>query len=272
MPIALCSWSVRPTSPHDLAAHTHSAGLKAVQLALDPIRIGQWSSDDTRDVLRSEGITIVSGMMAMHGEDYSTLDSIKRTGGVRSNAHWQTNLDAARANSDVAEALGIRLVTFHAGFLPHDPSDPLRITMLDRLAHLADIFGDRGIAVAFETGQEKAPTLAAILHDLARPQDIGVNFDPANMILYDMGDPIQAVRMLAPCIRQFHIKDAKRTTEPGQWGTEVPVGSGDVRWPAFFAAVRECKLEHCDLVIEREVGQNRVADIAAAATLIRSHL
>src|SRR5207244_3794505 len=105
---------------------------------------------------------ILSGMMAMKGEDYSTLESIRRTGGVRPDEHWPENLAAAAANARIASALGMRLVTFHAGFLPDDRADPTRRAMLDRLRAIADAFAQRDIAVALETGQETAGTLAAV--------------------------------------------------------------------------------------------------------------
>ena len=79
------------------------------------------------------------------------------------------------------------------------------------------------MTVAFETGQETAELLRRTLDDLAAP-NLKVNFDPANMLLYDMGDPIRAVELLAPDIRSVHVKDAKRPTNAGQWGEEVPLG------------------------------------------------
>ncbi len=134
--------------------------------------------------------------------------------------------------------------------------------MRRRLAAAADVFGAQGIAVGLETGQETAGELAALLGELDHP-NLGVNFDPANMILYDKGDPIEAVRVLAPWIRQVHVKDAKRTKVPGTWGEEVAVGEGDVDWGGFFAAVRVLPAA-VDLAIEREAGSRRVADVGAA--------
>jgi sugar phosphate isomerase/epimerase len=94
-----------------------------------------------------------------------------------------------------------------------------------------------------------------------------VNFDPANMILYDKGNPIEALRTLGPWIRQVHIKDAARTTTPGTWGDEVVAGMGEVDWPAFFAALKEIGFAG-DLCIEREAGMNRVEDIRTAREMV----
>lgn len=243
-----------------------SVGVSCVQLALDPIRVGNWSLIETREALAGAGITIASGMMAMEGEDYSTLDSIRRTGGVAPDSTWPNNLRAAERNAGIAAELGLRLVTFHAGFIPHDPAEAQRTVIIDRLRQLSDVFAASGVRVAFETGQETADTLLSALDDLDRPQ-VGVNFDPANMILYGMGDPVEALRRLALRIAQIHVKDAVATATPGTWGREVRVGTGDVHWPAFFAAMRERGIE-CDLMVEREAGEDRIADMIAARELV----
>ena len=266
MRIGLCSWSLQPTSPRDLADKAQAVGVSCVQLALDPLRTGAWSLVETRDALGAAGLTIASGMMAMQSEDYSTLESIKRTGGVAPDGTWPANLHAAQKNAQIAAELALPLVTFHAGFIPHDAGDPQRGVILDRLRQLADVYIAAGVRVAFETGQETADTLLAALEELDRPE-VGVNFDPANMILYAMGDPVAALGRLAPRIAQIHVKDAIATRTPGTWGSEVPVGTGDVDWPAFFDVIRKADL-HCDLIIEREAGGSRVEDIRAALALI----
>jgi sugar phosphate isomerase/epimerase len=91
------------------------------------------------------------------------------------------------------------------------------------------------------------------------------------MILYDMGDPIEALRALAPRVAQIHVKDALRTRTPGTWGSEVACGTGQVDWEGFFGVLRERSLS-CDLIIEREAGDERVDDVRKAAELVRRHL
>jgi L-ribulose-5-phosphate 3-epimerase len=91
---------------------------------------------------------------------------------------------------------------------------------------------------------------------------VGVNFDPANMMLYGMGDPIEAFRLLLPRVVQVHLKDATATDTPGTWGAEVPVGSGEVDWAAFGDVLRSAD-RAIDALFEREAGEERVADIRA---------
>ena len=138
--------------------------------------------------------------------------------------------------------------------------------MLQRLDEVADIFMVQNILLGLETGQETAPALADLLHKLNHP-NIGVNFDPANMILYDKGDPVKALHVLAPWIRQVHIKDARRTKVPGTWGEEVPVGKGEVDWRAFFSTFKHV-IFNVNLAIEREYGHQRIADIRTARELV----
>jgi L-ribulose-5-phosphate 3-epimerase len=259
---AVCSWSMQPSSPHELAGRLRQTGIGRVQLALDPLRESPAVWGDCQKQLRVHGIEIISGMFGCVGEDYSTLDSIRVTGGIAPDATWEQNQNNIRATAALAADLGLSLVTFHAGFLPREESDPAFSKMLDRLALVANIFSARKIQLGLETGQETAPALAALLGRLDHPA-VGVNLDPANMILYDKGDPVEAVRVLGPWIRQVHLKDARRTRTPGTWGEEVPVGEGDVDWPGFVSALREVGFAG-NFVIEREAGSQRIADICRA--------
>jgi L-ribulose-5-phosphate 3-epimerase len=236
--LAVCSWSLQPSTPRDLITRLKATGVRRVQLALDPLRDNPVVWGNTPGLLQAAGISIVSGMFGCVGEDYSTLDTIRVTGGIAPDATWAQNWKNIQAITDLAGELGLKLVTFHAGFLPHKESDPNFAKLKQRLLQTADIFQARGITLGLETGQETADVLFGFLHKLARP-NLGVNFDPANMILYDKGNPIEALRKLGHWVRQVHIKDARRTKVPGTWGEEVVVGTGEVDWPAFFSTLNE---------------------------------
>jgi sugar phosphate isomerase/epimerase len=261
--LAVCSWSLEPTSAADLLAKLAQTGVRRLQIALDPIRSdasGAWA--DLGSLCARGGVTMASGMFGTLGEDYTTLETIRRTGGVVPDATWADNWRNIQANAELAQRLGLKLVTFHAGFLPHEPGNPAFARLQGRLRQIADLFASRKIALGLETGQETADTLAAFLRQLERP-NVGVNFDPANMVLYAKGDPRAALETLAPWVRQCHVKDAVRTKVPGTWGQEVPVGKGDVGWKGLFAALGEAGFAG-PLCIEREAGEARVGDIRAA--------
>jgi L-ribulose-5-phosphate 3-epimerase len=267
--VGVCSWSLLPASPGDLVEKVRACGLDAVQLALDPIRRGEWNEDETFDTLGAAGIGVISGMWAPAGEDYSTIDSIARTGGIRPDETWPANLEAAKELAEICGRRGIELTTFHAGFIPHDASDPERQRMIERLREIAAIFLDTGCRVGLETGQEDAATLLETL-EAVEGRAVGVNFDPANMLLYNSGDPIRALEMLADFVAQVHIKDARPSGVAGEWGDEVPAGTGDVAWEDFFG-ILAARLPDADLMIEREAGDDRVADIRTAAALVAAH-
>jgi len=265
--IAVCSWSLQPKDPHDLLAKLRQMGINRVQLALDPLRDQPEVWGQTPTLFAEAQVSIVSGMFGCVGEDYSTLDTIRLTGGVAPDNTWEQNRHNIQATAALSHQMGLKLVTFHAGFLPHDKTNPHFAKMLRRLAEVAEIFSRAKITLGFETGQETAPLLLETL-GLLKARNLGVNFDPANMLLYDKGDPVDALRILAKYVCQIHIKDARRTKVPGQWGEEVPAGTGEVNWPAFFATLINQIGFQGNLVIEREAGEQRVTDIIQARMLV----
>lgn len=260
--LGVCSWSLRPKTAADLVASVARLGLPKVQLALGPVLEDPAAFGDVMPRLRDAGVRIASGMLEAVGEDYSTLETIKATGGVRPDEHWPATLERARGVAALAAAEDLPLVTLHAGFIPHDSGDPARTVVLDRLRTLADVFGDHGVRVGLETGQETAATLLDALAELDH-ENVGVNFDPANMILYGMGDPVESLRLLADHVVQVHAKDARPTETPGTWGREVPLGTGVVDWSDFLDVVATLD-RTIDVVIEREAGDARESDILAA--------
>jgi len=144
--------------------------------------------------------------------------------------------------------------------------------MLDTLARAAGLAAAKGVTLAFETGQEAQGLLRRALDELKAP-NLKVNFDPANMLLYDMGDPIRAVETLGPDIRSVHVKDARRPNVPGQWGEEVPLGQGEVGIREFVKALKRVGYRG-PLVVEREVGDQagRMRDVAHGLSLLRECL
>jgi sugar phosphate isomerase/epimerase len=153
---------------------------------------------------------------------------------------------------------------------------------LGRFAH------DHGISFGIETGPEPAVRLRAFLDDLNEP-GIGVNLDPANLVMVVRDDPVQAVRTLAPYIVSTHAKDGRNlqpcdaeqvydafaeggfdelVARTGQLFEEVPLGQGDVPWKKYLNALHECGFRDW-LTIERETGANPSADIAGAIRFLR---
>lgn len=263
--LAVCSWSLHPASPAELIDKMEQIGIDRMQLALDPLREGgPWK--DAKKQLQDAGLKVIGGMFGSVGEDYTTLDSIKRTGGIVPDETWPRTWANVEKTVPIAADLGLGYVMFHAGFLPHDTNDPDFKKLLGRVERVADAFGQAGITVGMETGQEDAHTLLGFFKHVSR-KNVGINFDPANMILYAKGKPVESLRVLAPYVKQCHIKDATKTQTPGTWGTEVVVGTGEVNWPAFFGVLEDAGFSGY-MAIEREAGDQRVQDIRAAKEFV----
>jgi sugar phosphate isomerase/epimerase len=222
--------------------------------------------DKALHVLEKGEISLTAGMIGFAGEDYSSIATIRQTGGVLPDAlwpqRWQTLENAAKA----AQRLLLSMLSTHIGFVPAS-NEPVYGKVVERVRQAADLFKEHGLTLLMETGQESAHGLLQFLNDVARP-NLAVNFDPANMILYGSGNPVDAVRVLDRHIHHVHIKDAVPSAKPGvQWGEEVPFGRGHVNAMAFIESLRFGGYRG-PLVIEREAGATRVADIHHAVSVL----
>ena len=266
--LGVCSWSfLKPLDA--VAAEMKKLGLKRIHLALQPFleggsrhgaAEGAAALDRVKARLASGEWKLSATMIGFPQEDYSTLESIKKTGGIVPDDVWEANKKIIVAGAKLSAELKSPVLTMHAGFL--DESDPVALKKYtDRVKFIVDTCGEAGVPVAFETGQETAADLAKFLPTVP---GAGVNFDPANMILYGKGSPVEAVRTLAPWIKHVHLKDAVLTKKPGTWGTEVPWGDGEVDAPRFLAELKAAGYKG-NFAIEREGGNDRTGDIALAA-------
>ncbi len=263
-PIGICSWSLQ-TDVAGVAEAMRKIGIKHVHLGIRAA-LGDKGKDYLAAVQKQDW-TISSTMIDFPQEDYSTLDSIKVTGGIGPDEYWEQSRELFLGAVEVTVKLGVKYLSMHAGFI--DESDPAYIKKFyDRIRLLADAAGRKDIMLLLETGQETAEELKHFMEELNHPA-IGVNFDPANMILYDKGNPIEAVLVLAPWIKHIHVKDATRTKQPGTWGAEVPWGDGEVGPDAFLSVLEEIGFKGV-LAIEREAGDDRFGDIKLAAERLSS--
>jgi len=247
-------------------------GLSVVQIACGDPHHASWDEGDGLPAAaRSSGIVMTGAMLGFPGEDYTTPQTIKATGGFGSPALRAERIDRLKWALDRTIALGLRDLSLHAGFIP-GPGEPGRPAFLETLAEAGKLAAARGVTLAFETGQETADLLRLTLDEL-KNSSLKVNFDPANMLLYDMGDPIRAVEILGPDIRSVHVKDARRPTTSGQWGEEVPLGQGDVNVAKFVQALKRNGYSG-PLIIEREVGDQagRLRDVRHGLAFLKDCL
>lgn len=273
-PISVCSWSYQKPM-REVAAEMGKIGVKHVHLALQPFLEGDARHGAAEGALArgyvegliDSGAWIVSAsMLSFSYEDYTTPQTIRKTGGIVPDAHWEANKRLVRAAARLAAQFKTAYLTLHAGYL--DEKSPSAVaTFTDRVKFLADVCGENGLQLLLETGQETADDLVRFLGTV---KNVWVNFDPANMLLYGMGDPVAAVAKLAPWIRHVHAKDARPSPNPGvAWGEEAPWGEGKVNAPAFLAALDRAGYTGA-IAVEREGGTRRAADIALAVKRLRA--
>jgi L-ribulose-5-phosphate 3-epimerase len=267
--IGVCSWSLQPRDSAHLVELVKQLGLQHVQLALGPLLM----LDDKRKHLelghlRGAALKLTSGMIAFPGEDYSSIDAIRRTGGYVPDGQWELRKRLSAQAAVLGAELGLKAVTTHVGFIPRK-GEAGYDKMLGRVREVARDFGGHGIELGMETGQEPAGELREFLDDLDTP-NVFINFDPANMILYGAGDPIEAIGILGRHIAHVHVKDAVLSKSPGiLWGTEVPFGTGQVPPKEFLRALKDAGYTGA-LAIEREAGETRIQDIAFAIETLKN--
>ena len=267
--IGVCSWSLQVKNIPELKQFMDRLAIDVVQIACGDPHHASWDEGDGMPAAaKKAGFRMSGAMLGFPGEDYTSPQTIERTGGFGPKELRAERLDRYKWALDRVKQLGLSDLMFHAGFLP-EPGDPDRKPFLDTLAKVGDMAKAAGVTAAFETGQETADLLRRTLDDLKSP-NLKVNFDPANVLLYDMGDPLRAVEILAPDIRSVHVKDANRPTVKGQWGEEVPLGKGQANIKKFVETLKKVGYRG-PLCIEREVGgqKQRFADIEHGVKFLR---
>jgi len=263
-PIGICNWSLK-TDIAGVAKAMKKIGIKHIHLGVRPAL--EQKGKDFLAAVEKQKWTISSTMIDFPQEDYSTLESIKVTGGIAPDEYWQRSRELFIGAVGITAQLGVKYLAMHAGFIDESNAAYAK-KFYDRIRLLADAADKKDVMLLLETGQETAEELRHFLEELEHPA-IGVNFDPANMILYNKNKPVDAVRVLAPWVKHIHIKDAIRTKQPGVWGLEVPWGDGEVGAEAFLNTLEEIGFDGV-LAIEREGGEDRFGDIKLAAERLSS--
>jgi L-ribulose-5-phosphate 3-epimerase len=263
-PIGACTWSLA-NDFDKLGALREQTQVNHIHLAISPAL--SESGKNYLERVRNDGWNITATMIDFGQEDYSSLESIKATGGIVPDQYWQANRKRVFDAIDVTAELGVKYLSLHFGFLDMADADAAS-KMAGRIRVLADAAAENNVQLLMETGQETADELRQFLEELSHPA-LGVNFDPANMILYDKGDPIEAVHTLAGWIKHVHIKDAIRTKVPGTWGEEVVWPTGRVGSAEFPKVLKKIGFAGA-LAVEREAGEDRFGDIKTAIEALKT--
>ena len=221
--------------------------------------------------LSEMGIVITAVFGGFEGESYADIPTVARTVGLAPPETRAARTQEMNEIADFARLLGVDVVALHVGFVPHDPSDPLYQGVLQVTREVCDHCKSNGQRLHLETGQEPADTLLQFIGDVDR-DNLFINFDPANLILYGLGEPIESLKKVGKLVRSVHCKDAKWAAKPGEeWGAEVPFGTGDVGAENFLRTLKELGYDG-PLTIEREIPEEpdrQKAEIGGAVQLLK---
>lgn len=173
--------------------------------------------------------------------------------------------------ADFAAWLGVPSIITHCGFIPENLTDPEFAPVVDAIREVAEHCAARGIEFWFETGQETPVVLLRTIQKVGTG-NLGINLDPANLILYGKGNPIDALDVIGPYVRNIHVKDGFYPTDGERLGREVPPGQGKVRFPEFISRLKAIGFTG-ELVIEREIsGEQQIRDIRQTVDDLRRWL
>ncbi len=221
--------------------------------------------------LADYGITITTVFCGFEGESYASIKITAETVGLVPQATRAARLQETKEIADFAKLLGVGAIGSHIGFVPHEKTDLDYPGIVAMIRELCEYLKKNGQTLNLETGQEPADALLEFISDVGA-DNLFINFDPANLILYGMGDPIGALKKVGHKVRGVHCKDGTATTgTPGvDWGAEVPFGTGQVNAELFLRTLQEVGYDG-PLTIEREIPEEperQKAEIGQALRLI----
>lgn len=239
-------------------------GLKTCQLcSWSPAK---WTPENVERVVKESaetGVRISAMWAGWSGPHVWNFTDGPETLGLVPPAYRFQRCNELKQAADFAKAVGTRAIITHAGFLPENLSDPLFPGTVAGIRDVAAYCKQLGLGFWYETGQETPVALLRIIEAVGLDNQ-GVNLDPANLILYGKGNPVDALDVFGPWVRSLHVKDGVYPTSGGKLGRETPVGEGKVDFPKLLAALKKLGFDD-DLIIEREIsGDKQRRDILAA--------
>ena len=267
----ICSWSI---DRHDVLRAIAIAGR---DLQSPVIQIGFFTASTLRDAdatairhaAAEANIEIVANFIAFEGEDYSSIATITQTGGFMPDEPFQERLALTEEAAALTSNLDCNRLATHIGTVPEDESSADYAKLVGRVREAADRVAARGVRLLIETGRESAAKFLAFMEKVDRT-NVGINFDPANFVMFGTDDPARAVAKLLPAVEAVHLKDATISKKPGEeYGRYATLGLGDASIPRV---VNKLRLAGYDgpLLIERGGGTGEIGELRAAADFLRS--
>ncbi len=236
-----------------------SAVAEVMLESFDPIHV--------RKCADRAGVEISSFFLLFEGQIFNNKDG-PATMGFIPPPYRERRLALAKEFSNMVRDMGVNSITSHVGFIPDDEEDPLYRSFLPVMREFVEHCARNGQIFCFETGQELPSTLKRTILDLGM-DNLGINLDPANLILYGKANPIDAVEIFGEYVRGMHAKDGLWPNRDESLGIEVPLGEGMVNFPLLMRRLKE-KGFRGPVTIEREIsGPRQIEDIKRAIRILK---
>lgn len=244
-------------------------GLKCCQLvSWQPELWTEATAERVRRESQSGGVRMTALWAGYSGPAVWNLLDGPRTIGLVPPEHRARRVAEQKRAGDFARMLGVPAVITHLGFIPENPADPEFAAVAAAVREIAEHLKSLGLEYWFETGQETPVTMLRVIRQ-AGTGNFGVNLDPANLILYGRGSPVDALDVFGELVRNVHAKDGCYPTDPMKLGREARVGQGRVRFPELVRRLKELGFGG-EFIIEREIrGEQQKKDIAATVEYLR---
>ncbi|UCC69874.1 MAG: sugar phosphate isomerase/epimerase [Armatimonadota bacterium] len=243
-------------------------GLPCCQVVCwQPDMLTEENAEGLRQAARERGVEVVSFWAGYSGEVVWNLVEGPKTIGIVPPEHRERRTEELQRGAEFASRVGVSLVVTHAGFIPENPTDPLYAGAVEALRRVAERCKELGVSFCLETGQETPVTLLRCLRDIGT-DNMGVNLDPANLLMYGKANPLDAVDIIGAHIRSLHAKDGEYPTDPYQLGVEKPLGEGRADFPRLIGKLKAMGYSG-PVIIEREIsGEQQIRDILRAKDIL----
>ena len=234
---------------------------EAKEMGFDSVQFTCWQmeryTDETAETilnaLEKYGVRISTFWCGWRGKEswmWNSYEGPLTLGIVPPHARFERILDLKKG-SDFAKKLGVDQIATHAGFIPEDPNTELYRETIVALREIAAYCKKNGQYLLFETGQETPVAMLRCFEQVGE-DNLGVNLDTANLILYGKANPVDALHILGKYVRNIHAKDGLYPVNGHDLGRQVAIGEGVVDFPAFIKKLKEIGYDSY-VTIEREI-------------------
>lgn len=227
------------------------------------------NADAVNALTKQYGVTISAFWCGWEGPAVWNFYEGPQTLGLVPPAYRDMRVKNLCDGADFAKLLGVQDVVTHMGFIPENPNDPAFLPFCDAVRVVAEHCKQNGQYLLFETGQETPVTMLRCFEQVGT-DNLGVNLDTANLILYGKANPVDALDVFGKYVRNLHAKDGLYPTNGHDLGTEMPVGQGKVDFPSLFQKLHALGYDGV-VTIEREIsGEQQTKDIMEAKAYLQA--